>query len=368
MLTPLQNFFHYSRGERRGTVLLFAVILLLLSWYLIRDLVYSHEVIPADEELFNAKLAELESQVNDQIIVDTSSLFNFDPNLIGIDEWMQLGFTEKQALSIEKYKSAGAVFKIKTDLKKLFMVDDAKYSLLEPYIDLPDFISSESKESTVAKKKLYAIKFIESDKPVYNGFENLKDVHYKKINEKYTYYILSFDDSMTAVNHAKEKALVGFEIVSIFSTFGYYPINQNSNELSQSKLEMVELNSADTTLLKSLKGIGSGFAKRIIKYRDQLGGFVAIDQLMEVYGLSQETYNLNLKRMEVDPNLIKKLNINELSVSELKVHPYIDWNVANSIVQIRNNYGKFAGIEDIKKSVLVDEVLFDKLKPYLSTE
>lgn len=67
---------------------------------------------------------------------------------------------------------------------------------------------------------------------------------------------------------------------------------------------VVELNSADTTALKMVPGIGSVFAKRIIKYRDLLGGFYSVEQLGEVYGIDEERYEAMKSWFSVDPSVI----------------------------------------------------------------
>lgn len=76
---------------------------------------------------------------------------------------------------------------------------------------------------------------------------------------------------------------------------------------------VVELNSADTTALKMVPGIGSVFAKRIIKYRDLLGGFYSVEQLGEVYGIDEDRYEAMKSWFSVDPSVISHLFVNQLS-------------------------------------------------------
>lgn len=61
-------------------------------------------------------------------------VFKFDPNTIGIAEWQKLGFSEKQAASIEKYKAKGGIFYKVEDLKKLYVVSDDDYKRIAPYV------------------------------------------------------------------------------------------------------------------------------------------------------------------------------------------------------------------------------------------
>ena len=134
--------------------------------------------------------------------------------------------------------------------------------------------------------------------------------------------------------------------------------------------EMVELNSADTTRLKMLRGIGSGYAKMIVAYREKLGGFYAASQLLEVYKFPDETYQKIKHQLSVDTTLIRKIKINEATVKELKSHPYISYYQALSIVENRelqpemryNSLYDMVVDEDLKE----EDIL--RVAPYFSFE
>ena len=129
----------------------------------------------------------------------------------------------------------------------------------------------------------------------------------------------------------------------------------------------IELNSADSAELVSLKGIGAFYAKTIIKYRNSLGGFVATEQLMEVWKFDIEKFDGIEKQITVDVSKIKKININNCTASELK-HPYLKWNMVNAIINYRDKHGNYKTVEEIKKTDLVDDETFRKIAPYLIVE
>lgn len=131
---------------------------------------------------------------------------------------------------------------------------------------------------------------------------------------------------------------------------------------------LVELNSADTTELKTLRGIGSAFAKRIVKFRNTLGGFVKKEQLLEVYGFDKEKFDLISPHTTLDISMVKKININSASVDDLRKHPYIDKTSAVKIFWHRMNHGDYIDVQEILKTNLVDEQLFSKLAPYLKVK
>ena len=131
---------------------------------------------------------------------------------------------------------------------------------------------------------------------------------------------------------------------------------------------MVELNSADTLEFDKLKGIGFSYAKRIIKYRELLGGFVRKEQLMEVYGFDQERHNALSSVVFVDDSKVKKININADVFEGLKRHPYIKYNLANLILNYRKQHGNYKSVEDIKQLNLMNDELLSKISPYLTVE
>jgi DNA uptake protein ComE-like DNA-binding protein len=140
-----------------------------------------------------------------------------------------------------------------------------------------------------------------------------------------------------------------------------HPVPQNNY---QAHPLMVELNAADTNALKQLKGIGSVFAKRVIKYRDLLGGFFVKEQLLEVYGFDQEKYRLVENHVRVDTSFLKKININTATHEEMKKHPYVRWKVANVLAAYRSKHGNYSSVKDILKTDVISDSLYKKITPY----
>ncbi|MDR2970221.1 MAG: helix-hairpin-helix domain-containing protein [Tannerellaceae bacterium] len=103
---------------------------------------------------------------------------------------------------------------------------------------------------------------------------------------------------------------------------------------------LVELNSADTLILKKVPGIGSAFSNRILKYRNLLGGFYSVAQLSEVYGIDEERYQALKEWFCVNPGLIRKRELNRLPPDSLPRHPYISYRQAKVIRQLLKQNGK----------------------------
>ena len=131
------------------------------------------------------------------------------------------------------------------------------------------------------------------------------------------------------------------------------------------KTYAVNINEGDTSAFIELPGIGSKLALRIVNFRDKLGGFYSVEQVGETYGLPDSTFQ-KIKDYLQPGGTIKKININAATKDELKVHPYIKWNLANAIVEYRNQHGGYKSLDELKNIVLIDEVVFSKIVNYLS--
>jgi len=131
--------------------------------------------------------------------------------------------------------------------------------------------------------------------------------------------------------------------------------------------QLVELNQADSLELVSVKGIGPFYAKQILKYRKELGGFVNYKQFAEIWGLE----NLEIQKLKqqttIDTLYIDKTNINSVSLELLKVHPYINYKQAKMIVNYRKQHGDFNQLKDIRKIKPISPELFRKIVPYFKT-
>ncbi|HVG14591.1 MAG TPA: helix-hairpin-helix domain-containing protein [Chitinophagaceae bacterium] len=146
-----------------------------------------------------------------------------------------------------------------------------------------------------------------------------------------------------------------------------YPAYENKPFLKEErKIAVVNINDGDTSAFIALPGIGSKLSARIIGFREKLGGFYSVDQIGETYGLADSTFQLIKGRLQVDSTAVRKININTATKDELKVHPYIRWNLANAIVEYRNQHGTFKTLDDLRNIVLIDEITFNKISHYLS--
>lgn len=127
----------------------------------------------------------------------------------------------------------------------------------------------------------------------------------------------------------------------------------------------IELNSADTLTLQLLHGIGPVFARRIVSYRDRLGGFVRPSQLLEVYGFTPDLLSHISPHLQLDSTAIKHININTISLKQLAKHPYIEYYQARDIIRLRNNGTLFHHADDLRAIPSMADSTLHRLLPYL---
>lgn len=96
-----------------------------------------------------------------------------------------------------------------------------------------------------------------------------------------------------------------------------------------------EINSADTTQLKRIQGIGSVYSNRIVKFRKRLGGFVDIDQIGAVYGLNENIVDSIKKYFTLDLSMVKKISLEDANSYELRRYPFLSENIINEYLEFR---------------------------------
>ncbi len=238
------------------------------------------------------------------------TVFKFNPNTISADSLCLLGFSDKQAASIIKYRQKGGIFRKKEDFAKLYVVNDYMYSKLSGYIVI-EKDGIRPKGQIVGKDTGRIVKKI-SAKPVERAGRRLEDTLKKK------------------------------------------------------RPATVELNSADSTALVSLYGIGGYYAKKILDYRARIGNFYAPEQLMEVEGIDSTRYSGFAERIKVDPISVKKFSLDTAGKYFLMKHPYIGAYAARGIIFMREKFGAQAcSLENLVKERIITAEMAKKLWFYV---
>lgn len=125
--------------------------------------------------------------------------------------------------------------------------------------------------------------------------------------------------------------------------------------------EHIALNSADTALLKRVPGIGSGFAGAIVRYRERLGGFYNVGQLLEIDNFPESA----LPYFTADASRCRRLNINKLTLNQLRRHPYISFYQAKTIVDHRRLHGPIKSLDELRLYKDFTPEVIEKLRNYV---
>lgn len=301
-----KEYFTMNRIQQRGSIVLVCLIVIVLV--LPRAVFYFKERRERPNlELFEEIMDNYVELGDDEPIQQMfdDTVFTFNPNDATYDDFVRLGLSERIANNIVKYRKSGGKFKTPDDFSRIYGITDSMYEKLRPFIKIPQ-------QQQKGKKD---IKGAKSDKShIYNNrYERKRD---------------------------------------------------NYNET----LSTVELNSADSAKLEALRGIGPVLAKRIVAYRDILGGYHSVEQLREINNMSDKTFADLYAQFEVDTTKIRKIDINDFKYKQLSSHPYLPLAQLNSIMNYKRLMGKFSAVDDLLKYKLVDSVTFEKLSPYLEVK
>ncbi|MBQ8152199.1 MAG: helix-hairpin-helix domain-containing protein [Prevotella sp.] len=243
----------------------------------------------------------------DEGLSPSKECFYFDPNTADSTELLRLGLQPWQVRNIYRYRAKGGVYQKKEDFARLYGLTVKDYRRLEPYI---------------------------------------------RISEDY------LPASTLVGNYGGPSRTSGSSISSRTSGFRrdslHYPVKIREGE-------HVVLNSADTAMLRKVPGIGAYYAKEIVRYGRWLGGFVSVDQLDEIDNFPQGAK----KYFVIEHPHPQKLNINKLTLQQLRRHPYINYYQAKAITDYRRLHGDIKSLQDLRFSPDFTEQDIQRLTPYI---
>ena len=125
--------------------------------------------------------------------------------------------------------------------------------------------------------------------------------------------------------------------------------------------EHVVLNTADTTILKTVPGIGPYFARKVVEYGQRLGGYVSVDQLDEIEGFPLDAKDY----LTIEGASPHRLNVNTLTLNELRKHPYLSFYQAKAITDYRRLHGPLRSLQDLRLSKDFPPEAIKRLEPYV---
>ena len=134
---------------------------------------------------------------------------------------------------------------------------------------------------------------------------------------------------------------------------------------STKKDTILNLRTADTTELKLIRGIGSYRAKMIVRFREQLGGYAQVEQIMEARGMDKVIADSILPHFYIDSVVVNKIPINHIRPEVLQRHPYLNFEQAKAIYEYRRKHIRIKSAEELKKIKGLSPTDIEKLLIYL---
>ena len=235
--------------------------------------------------------------------------FPFDPNTADSTTLLRLGLSPWQVRSIYRYRAKHGRYHKTEDFMKLPGLTNEQWERLRPYI-------------RIATEFQYVAPAVSLEEERRQGLEAMKAMEAEAMRDSF---------------QRQEKISLG---------------------------QTIDINTADTALLKMIPGIASKRAARIVAYRRSLGGFVSVEQAMEAIELPDSV----LKYMAVSQVPVTKINVNKLSVQQLMKHPYLNFYQAKAIFEHRQDKGDLHSLDEMSHLEGFRKTDLDRLRPYITFE
>lgn len=283
----VKEYFNYSKNEVRGILVLIVLILIVFTWPIFSKHYQNESNTNFDS--FKKQLTQFETdiQVEDKELV---TYFSFDPNSVSRKDLLKLGLKENQAQTLINYRKAGGVFVKPEDLKDVYTINDVLYCNLKPYIR----IKPVDKNSSIS---LSTQNVIEDEPNI--SYSNNYEVELIELNKADTIDLIKLYGigPVLASRIIKYKILLG-GYVNSNQLLEVYGLNSETYSLISSniiidtiRIQKININSASFKLLNGHPYIDYSDTKAIVKYRELMGSFLSIDELVTNNLIDSVTYN-----------------------------------------------------------------------------
>ena len=345
----------YSPSQRRGIIFL---LIIFISYFIF--LFYERNSLENISPIVVLESERIETLEFEKPIIIPE---NKNPNFWKRKDWNQLGFSNSQIQIIENYQKKLNIFTTKKQLLKCYAFNEMEIKMLDSIVVIP-------KKDTNSDFKKPFLFLLKSKSPNYDLKNYFDTIYYNKSSKGvFSYYASNSEiNNLLAIKNClngQKPKIYSLKPRNLRMILKKPKKNYNSKPLKKSKF-IVNINLADSLHWRKLRGVGAKRSIHILNYKNALGGFVRVSQVNEVFSISDSLFKSFERFLNIKDSSLVKININTCSVKQLKNHPYINWNLANSIVNFREQHGLFKLLEDLKKIHILDKKLYYKIVPYLT--
>lgn len=367
MKRPHEFEARFSKGERRG---LFVLLILFLC-------IYAAKSVLEWRTLNTQTNQEVAAAPMDNLPLPSSNSkpdeFPFDPNTVSDQDMVRLGLPEKTIKTILKYRSKGGVYRTPDDFKKMYTLKPEDFERLKPLITItPKAVKPKSGHKRDNPSLVSPSDWRDSlFDPNHMKASTLKKMGFgEKVSERWEKYVqkggrFKKPSDLKKLYGIDTSLLATWSSNWVFSKEVKDTTAQKMPERTRNeKIPEIDINLATEPEWEYLPGIGPSFARRIVAYRNKLGGFYSIDQVGETYGLPDTVFQ------KIRPSLRwktppEKIQLNTISADALSKHPYFPFRKANLVCNYRNHHGPYRTLADLHKIQVLDTAWIEKIAPYL---
>ena len=298
---------------------------------------------------------------------DTVAFREFDPNTADYRTLVAAGLPRDIAVGIIRWREAGKVYRVKEDLALCYNMTDSLYFLLEPYIIIgkeyqfqPKEFESENKEATrvTIEVRPFSLDTV--------GIGYLQGIGFTRRQAELVIKYRDMIGGYRSIEEFEKCYAVDSAMAARLRPYLIFPPRDTLKPYDKERVEFpIDLNSADSLMLCRVAGIGAKSASHILFYRELLGGYHSVSQILELKVVTEENFQRILPQIYCDSAKIKKININFARPKELEVHPYISNRMLRQIINNRELKGGWSNLEEMIEDDIFSAEEAARIAPYL---
>ncbi len=308
-MNKLKSHFWFNKSQRNGIFFLALIIILLQLIYF-----FVVPMFQIDNQVDDDAMALLQHEIDSLKQINLTEkeynsevkIYPFNPSYLTDFKGYQLGMSPDEIDRLLKHRGDGKFVNSAKEFQEITNISDSLLADISPYFKFPDWVLNTKENS-------------------------------KKWGNKYKNARVTNEETFTKVE--------------------------------EKPIEIRDINTATATDLQLINGIGEKLSKRIIDYRNKLGGFLIDQQLYEVYYLDKEIADKVFSRFKIlsKPYIIK-VNVNTATFKEVLSIIYIDYELTKKIFEYRDEVAEIQSLEELKKIPDFPIDKYDRIALYLKAE